>query len=81
MAHHLHSNYPSMKTYTLSDFQNYLFNLGIVSDEIYQFETSFQAFIGLEHNPDRNHFTSVMKSSDSICVILNELDYSKLNRP
>ena len=70
-----------MRYYTLSDFRTYLFNLGIISDEIYEFETSFQAFIGLEHNPSRELFTSVMKRGDSICVVLNELDYPKMDNP
>lgn len=68
-----------MKNYTLYDFKNYLKGLGIVSNEIYQFDNSFQAFIGLEHNPDRINFTSVMKRGDSICLVLNELHYHKMD--
>lgn len=69
-----------MKNYTISDFTNYLFSLGIISDEIYESENDFQAYIGLENNPDQTQFTKVRKSLDSICVILHESDFHKMDK-
>lgn len=55
-----------------SGIKDYFFSIGVVPDEIYEFEDKFLIFVGLENNPLSPYFSKVEKLNDKICVTINK---------
>lgn len=52
--------------------KDYFFSIGIVPDEIYEFEDRFLIFVGLENNLVSPYFSKVEKLGNKICATINK---------